>query len=435
MGRGLGIKHVLVIALIFRISILFPVFGDVSHAIHNDTASYLDVAINLINGNGYSHCINSPYFFDSIRTPVYPLFLSLFFGLFDNGYLWVVLAQIIIDLGTVFFIYKIGDRLYSRRAGQYAALFYALCSHGVTYAGLVIPECLYTFLLTVLIYGLVSSRGRSMLFLVVVSTILCYLRPISMYALVLFIPYVIWYRRQKSRILVPIFTLSLLLPWMFLMQSKTGYFTFTSISSYNVSATYANALTADINSTNETEERNALLIKMKAPVFGDCEGDYRYIGEMKEEGLKTILDNPLTYVKVHLQSWPNAFLPEISYVLKNWGMVSNKKGTLSVINQEGLINGVKHYFSDRGNVVIMVLPLVILWLLVLGLFIMGIVQGYRESSILLFLFVIVFYSLIPGPATTSRFLMPVVPLICLIAGMGLHTYILRKFDEPGIDAK
>jgi len=415
------IGFILIFGLCLRLMVLLPVFQNISLFEHNDTASYLDIARNLILGQGYSHCEAEPFYMDSIRTPGYPVFLSLFLWISDQSHLLILLIQILLDVMTIYLVYLLA-LFWSKKefTALIAAGLYAMCSHGISYAGLMIPECLYTFLLTLLIYLLSVRKEYNLFLLVLLTTILCYIRPITMYALILFIPLLFSREKRLRRISLPIISLILLVPWMYVLKTHTGHFTFTSISAYNVQATYGNALEADLKDENETSTRDRAIEEMSSPVFGDCNNDYRYIAEMKANGIAVIRQNPLRYVRVHIRSWPYAFLPEIGYVLRNWEWTTTGKGTLAVLNKDGLYAGVNHFFQKDFRGLLWVFPFLLIWSLVLNGFVMGIWRRYKEPWLLMFLCVIVFYSLIPGPATTPRFLTPVVPLIIIISAIGLE---------------
>ena len=76
-----------------------------------DALEYLRMARNLVLGHGFTRCSGDPFFPTAQRPPVYPYFLASleFFG-FD-GPLWGGFFNVFFDLGSMFFLKKLGMKL------------------------------------------------------------------------------------------------------------------------------------------------------------------------------------------------------------------------------------------------------------------------------------------------------------------------------------
>ena len=74
--------------------------------------------------------------------PLYPYFLALCYKIFQNSLLAIKIVQALLGLITLFFIYKIGDRIASKKAGIIAIFLAAIYGPLFFHEGILIPETL-----------------------------------------------------------------------------------------------------------------------------------------------------------------------------------------------------------------------------------------------------------------------------------------------------
>ena len=116
---------IFVIALILRISIIS--FYKVNF-IPSDGVNYHNIAVNVALGRGYSNSITPPYNAYFFREPVYPLFISFIYLIYNklggelayipysdnyavrNEFVYVKIFQAIIDALSCIFIFLIFSR-------------------------------------------------------------------------------------------------------------------------------------------------------------------------------------------------------------------------------------------------------------------------------------------------------------------------------------
>ncbi len=79
--------------------------------------------------------------------PGYPFFLAAIYALGGHGPAFAVLAQVLLDLGTVYLAYLCAARVFDARTGLLAAALAALCPALAGYASVLLTETLFTFLL------------------------------------------------------------------------------------------------------------------------------------------------------------------------------------------------------------------------------------------------------------------------------------------------
>jgi hypothetical protein len=118
----------------------------------------------------------------------------------------------------------------------------------------------------------------------------------------------------------------------------------------------------------------------------------------------------------------NSLLPNATEFLELLGVTQGGRGTLSVLNQQGLWAAVRHYFGGQAWVLWPLVPLMAL----LGLTYLGTLAGSATLArrrdwfaLVLLLASTAYFLLIPGAPSHPRFRVPVMPYVCLLAGTGL----------------
>ena len=135
---------VLVVALVVRVAFDVPVFRHTSLALTPDARSgYVPLAHHL--GDGYLHSESRLFEVGLYRTPAYPTFLGILFGL-HAGIRGAVVVQAAIGALTVLLTYLLGLELAGTLAALFAAAVVALEPSGIAWSGYLQPEALFSLL-------------------------------------------------------------------------------------------------------------------------------------------------------------------------------------------------------------------------------------------------------------------------------------------------
>ena len=115
-----------------------------------DTLVYGDIAKNWLDHGVFGLTHTDGVHPTWIRLPGYPAFLAACFVLFGREhYHAVLLAQIVIDVATCFFVADLARRTVSERAARYAFLLAALCPFTANYTVAPLAETLSIFFVAV----------------------------------------------------------------------------------------------------------------------------------------------------------------------------------------------------------------------------------------------------------------------------------------------
>lgn len=329
-----------------------------------------------------------------------------------------------------------GKLYFNKRIGWTAGLLFATNITSITSANQLLTESLFTFLIILFIIRFskaitqptsINIIGTSIIWAVATlcrPLFLLTILPISGFALLM-------NKKGKSRLINPYFIMVLLcitfiFPWMARNYQITHKWTLSSVSSYNLLATYGTGILAFQSNTREDTVRAELLGKAYQ-ITGhsdiSCTKDHTYLPYFNKIGLDIILSHPFTFAYLQLKSIPRCFIPAITEFLEQLGLTTGNRQTLAVWNKHGLLKAIQHYFEGNYTPLLISIPWIIQWIIFLFLFLYGSASMWYLEGVnwvhLFSLFVLILYFVsIPGPTAVARYLDPALPAMCIIGGIG-----------------
>jgi len=304
-------------ALAFRMLIpgLALTLGNAPAAFHEpDTKSYLDLARSLWQDDSFSRH-GEP---ELLRTPGYPLFLSLGFWV-GNVDALIVSLQIAIGSLTTVVVYRLAKRIGGFRVGLAAAWCFALEPLSSLYACKLLSETLFTFLLAMSAERFSAYRGnRSIAALMqsaAVLSVAAYVRPVGYYLPVVMAGLLFCLpaygqpstlRRMARSGAFLVICAALLIPWQVRNSVLANYQQFSAVSTANLYFWHAAAVRALENDQDIRNVQVSLGLGNRETYFrlhpeqrGWSPGRrYRY---MRHEAIVEILDSPLTFAWVYVR--------------------------------------------------------------------------------------------------------------------------------------
>jgi len=164
-------KIALIFAIFFIMVVVFFLFDPVN--LGGDSQGYYNIALNLINGNGYSMSATQPYKSDlNFREPVYPLVLVIGLLLFDSLYA-AIIVQVLMHMATAFLIFKIAVDFMNKKYALLASTITILFPTLLNYSFHIITETTFTFFFTLSIYLLYFGLKRRKYSLMLLSSVVC----------------------------------------------------------------------------------------------------------------------------------------------------------------------------------------------------------------------------------------------------------------------
>jgi 4-amino-4-deoxy-L-arabinose transferase-like glycosyltransferase len=419
---------ILALAFFLRAALLLVGIEHIARAFQPDSQSYIDPAIKLIFTGFYP--IDS-----AMRTPIYPLFIATIYRISGQNPLMIIGAQIVLGTLTVLLSYHLGMKILSKPAALLGAFLLAISVESITSVFYILTENLFTFLfLAGMLAWVTGYREKSKLWLACAAILmglsaLC--RPLAVYfPLFLALGLVInkglnWNKRIiRAAGFLFLFLLSFV-PWIVRNIYVVGSPTISTISNYNMLFYEAASLEANLHHVSETQVREEYtdLVDQALVERGwiNNEGNRSRVESLLADQI--ILTHPVRFLYVHLKSDLNGFLPDVTSVTEILGATVGGKGTLSILNQYGILAAIRNYFGGQTWLLGLLLPLIILLALVYIFALAGTIEIVRHRdwlSLLLLVIPVLYFLILPGAASLPRFRAPVMPYICLLAGFGLQ---------------
>lgn len=141
------------------------------------------------------------------RTPLYPLFLAFFYFLFGIRVWPVLLAQIFLDVLIMLFIYLVAQEIFAdKNLALVAAFFYSFNLISLYYCNLLFTEILFTFFLTLAVWCFIKALKNNQTIFYLLTGFLIGLttltRPIAVYFYIILEAFIILKKGQFKSVLI-----------------------------------------------------------------------------------------------------------------------------------------------------------------------------------------------------------------------------------------
>ena len=401
----------------------------------SDSRGYHDSAVALQRLGSFSISTDHPEIPQTYRTPGYPAFLALIYGLFGESWPAATFVQIFISLVTIGVTYALAARIWDERIGLYAAIIVALDPISFTYSMKIMTETLFTlFLILSALYGIrfLQAGGRPAwgLFAGLCLAAATSVRPLSSYliypAALGFLASGLFQKRLSANLAVGI--LLLLLPslvfvgaWKARNQRLTGSSAFTSIEGYYAYFWQAGAVIALRDGLTIEEAQQKLGLGRGGPLERGqtyreqhpetAQFTFEQLSERwGSEGKEIIVQHPILFARIY-----------IGGIIR----MLTRPGVQQLLEMVGLSGGEESLASVRRNPLLLLallLAMIFLGLLYLGV-LLALWFGWKTRSFTveqLFIWGLALYilALSGGPSAFSRFRIPLIPLFAMLGAAG-----------------
>ena len=397
--------HILIVVVAIGVRLALPlsalvVHGDPEVFVQADTNSYVRPARMLVERGRFESPGGRP---ETLRTPGYPLLLTIGV-LADRLIATTIVVQILLGAGTVFVVALLARR-WTPQAAVWAAAFYALDPLSVFYVSTLLTETLFTAVFVAHLYALVRVlEGPQRLAWSTAAGVLAaaatFVRPIAYYWPFVAVAILLWVLRRGGVRVGAVLLVSALLPcalWQARNFDLTGRAAFSTIGAWNLYIYSSAAVLARVENapTEMISERFRAEVEHLEPTQRN--------EHARRMAARILTEHPLTFLHTHLS------------------------GMVQVIVGRGFSGWVQLYggqnFDVRGTwpygVYLMFVGILALQL---GCAVVGILRGWsRNSAVTLILLGAAAYFLLlsGGPIGTSRFRVPIMPLVCVFAGVAV----------------
>lgn len=430
---------------------------------HPDSASYCQLAMNMFKLGVFSRSAGPPFVYEVFRTPGYPSLLCVVYSVFGDSALPVIILQSVIATGTVALTWLVGRKLFSPRVGTWAAALLSLDVASICSGQMLMSETAFTLLVLTAVWLLVKSlsplRGWTG-FVLSGLALACaiHVRPIGYYLVPLGAAGIAVYLMLKDRATVPgrvrwrraltragAFLLApalLVGGWQLKNLQRTGSARFSQYEGLNV---YFYRAAGAISMRDhkplfqvhremgfETEDMDFTAWVAKRPEFTG-RNDAAVSGEWLREGLGIIARNPGWYVLMHLRSTAALLLDPGTYCLAALaGRETDQRGQellarIQVAPASFMAVIASVWFEHRFLFLTSLWGLAFLAFVYAGV-VLWLARAPRSGltpGVVVVVAVLGYFILVSaGPEASSRFRVPLAPLLALLSAAGWQR--LRK---------
>ena len=419
------ISIILIVAAVLRVALLAAAWDKPHQLMTADSGGYIELSQALANSDGFARD-GQPEIF---RTPGYPVFLTLAAPFGNWSIVAVAAMQIVLDVLLVYLTGLLGWVLIGPRGALVAAGFQAVAVVAMASAVRVLSDGLFALTVTMtvllLLHHFKTSRWWSLLVAGAVMGVACYIRPVGLamtggagLVLLLGRP---WPLKLAQAAAFGGVVLVMIAPWVVRNNVQADYLGFSSFATDSMFAFSGPKTLAEGRGISEDQARD----KLRAQEQEEFRGSFPTAGEAarfrSRRARQVLLDHPLTYAKLHVKGTAGWFMPAATDVLEIVGLTEGSQGTLAVMQADGLIAGIKHYFRQAPWAVFLAVPLALITLVrFIGIagFLVKRTPLQVPSAGWLILVLVLAAMLLPGPANHPRFRVPVAPLLSVLAAAG-----------------
>ncbi len=296
--------EILLFGFAFSLNIVYVVAvqlfsGSAGFISHSDAEYfYFSSARNLVEHGVFSVAVYPPYIPDAYHTPLYSLFVAIFLYV-KLPLIIVMFAQSFLAAGSALIAYKMGTQLIGSGAvAVIAALLVSIEPMSVYWAGLLMSDTLFGFLLALAMFLMMRSRPYTSAFVLGLAALT---RPIALYFapiyLCLFVYQMYTERKKVSAIVQESFLIGIIFvltisPWLVRNIIVFGQFSMTSASWYQLYVAPIQEFAANKN----------IVVPEVHPDTPDKDVsrfDFKYAPVYQAAVLEVISHDPVGYLVVH----------------------------------------------------------------------------------------------------------------------------------------
>ena len=447
--RGHKLIFVFLVALFLRFGFFIfallnngPLFG-IKHSA--DTYGYDLLAVNLIEGNGFSIHQNPPFLPDTNRTPIYPFFLAFIYWLFGYKPYIVLCLQSIIGAFTCVLVLLLERQIFGERSACISGWILAFYPLSIVYNNSLLTESLFTFLLVISVLYFARLLEFPQLSYACLCGLLLGLatlcRPAGIFVIYLLVAFLIilkfihviqikWQRLLLISVCLCVGFTVVIFPWILRNQSITGVWQISSIHGSSAAWILPVAYTRALRTGRLPSEEFVALTKEYMEI-ADRSGFFSpERRRFWSQSIREILDAHPPYWQ--LQTWGmilTSFSPQTYYT----GSLLGIEGIVHINMRKnfataGLWKTLVLFYEKKSTRELIYSSIFICFSLFLYFLVLRCLFEYYKSPVVVVLFLLIFFLLLtPSPSGDARYRIPAMPFIMVLGSCGFHSLFKTRF--------
>lgn len=388
-----------------------------------DSYQYLIEAKNIIEHSIFycgdlKQSINFDFY--TMRPPIYPLFLSIFY-LFKAPLFVIIFFQNTISVASIYFVRKTLLLFnYQKKYDLIFLIILILTPSQFIYANTIMAEVLFQFFIVMMFRNVILfinyKEKKYLLWYSFMLVFAAFVKPVMylfvfpslMFMLFLSLKLKKWYPSVIS--LIPIIAVLLMFVWN---HHRTNQYQYSSIQTVNL-LNYNSRLFLLSTKGSDYSERVIDSIHQAADQISDYAKKTTYLNQASRY---ILTNNWVDYGFYHLQRSALTFFDPGRFDIANFFKIEtkklNSKGILFHLNNGGVISVLKFLINTYSISLLLILGLILVFNIVklIGLILFAFNQKIDLNIRIFVTCLIMYIALLAGPVGASRYLMPFAPII------------------------
>jgi len=405
----------------------------------SDSHEYHQLALNIIQHGSFSRSVSPPLEPETIRTPAYPLLLAGLYHVVGVRPHAVIPVHIALSVVTLFAGFRMASLLFGPRAGLLAAIFLALDPVSMYYSQVMLTETLFGTALTLCLLGMVQAFRDSSLrypfWAGICLAVATYTRPTGYY-LGLLLPMVLfpmvqrsrgWRRALASAVLMGAVFAVLIGGWQLRNYLATGSTAFSQAKNQYLLIAKAAAIVAarDGVSLQEAQQRLADEHAVSLPPEFPRTSQTFLLESQGRFAQSVIAAHPVLLVRTTVRGMAANLLGPSN--------LAHLLGSDNVALREAFLQQDFARFSPSQWMAALsswTVGFLLLGFLYGGVAVLFARRKFGDGDILLLVLTAVYVILLSsGPEAYSRFRMPIMPILCVLASGGYLYLGVNGFSD------
>jgi len=396
----------------------------------SDAYGYHQLALSLLSNKTFNA-------FDAFRTPGYPFFVALLYSISDESVWFVLLIQILLNIISVWLVYKTASIIFSHKIALFSAFLFAIDIHQALYAATLLTDTLFVFLFLASVYYLCKNIKENNFSSICLSALLLgiatLVRPISYLFPFVAVFFILVLSNLKLKMkLVYSFVFSIIFivtisPWLLHNYSKYGEAKLSSISGSNL-LFYNVAYTEVYKSGKPIEQVTSGLkdIAIKQGIDTTDGNSFKNSKIYSNIATQYIKDNFILYCKVHFMGIVNMYAGLGTQHITSIFHLKSKPLNVGQFGGPDIFTRIIDFFRSKTVGEIFIAFGVGFYMLINYLFTfyaIFLLIRKNEKFLFLFILIILYFSALTGVVGLVRYRIPFMPFINILCAVGLfHFY-------------
>jgi 4-amino-4-deoxy-L-arabinose transferase-like glycosyltransferase len=409
-----------------------------------DTPGYIGLAQSLLHGSflspGNYSIQGTPEIF---RLPGYPLLLLpaialqhvVIIGLLENFLLAAVSAWLVWKIVT--------DLFTSSKAEFWSVFLYCFEPAGLVSSESLMSETAFTTLFLLFVWLFTRFLRAPTYSRLTLSALILgcatYIRPVPVYLGLWLVPifFVLlrrlsWSQRAIRATLFAVLYMLTLVPWVIRNAVVADYKAFSSSQDWNLYFSSAATVQAKLEHRNPSEVMSEWGFTTSIEDYLRAHPEQRTWSEAEiarfwhTEAKRIISSHFLTYSVIHARGCVSVtFNPGVSEVLRDLGMYPDSSNPLVAKLDQGLVRATLWLLQQYPVTAVLIPLMTIQLLLYYALALAGVRHMPFEIGLFFCALFLYFVVVSATPAATSRYRVPIMPLVCISAGVAIANWRSR----------